>query len=115
MEDAQAARPTPSWPLRLVRWPYKLLRTLLRVIPQAIDGYFADRCGQHAAGVAYRVLFSLVPLSIVLVAIFGIVLRNDEIRTDVINQIVDALPLSESGGANVTRQIEDLASPATVF
>ena len=87
----------------------------LRVIPQAIDGYFADRCGQHAAGIAYRVLFSLVPLSIVLVAIFGLVLRNDELRNDVINEIVDALPLSESGGADVTRQIEKLASPATAL
>ena len=59
------------WPVRVMRWPLDLLRTLVRVIPQAIDGFFADRCGQHAAGIAYRVLFSLVPLSIILVAIFG--------------------------------------------
>ena len=115
MEDAHAARSTASWPVRLVRWPLKLLRTLARVIPQAIDGYFADRCGQHAAGIAYRVLFSLVPLSIVLVAIFGIVLRNDSLRHDVINEIVDALPLSDSGSADVTRAIEKLASPATAL
>jgi membrane protein len=115
MEDAQAAQQSLPWPMRLVRWPFKILRTLFRVIPEAIDGYFTDRCGQHAAGIAYRVLFSLVPLSIVLVAIFGLVLRNDGLRNDVINEIVDALPLSESGGADVTRQIEKLASPATAF
>jgi len=115
MEDAKAARGTPSWPLRLARWPLKVLRTLARVIPQAVDGYFADKCGQHAAGIAYRVLFSLVPLSIVLVAIFGIVLRNDGLRNDVIREIVDAFPLSESGGTDVTRQIENLASPATAL
>ena len=115
MEDAHAARRTASWPVRLVRWPLKLLRTLTRVIPQAVDGYFADRCGQHAAGIAYRVLFSLVPLSIVLVAIFGIVLRNDGLRQDVINEIVDALPLSDRGSADVTRAIERLASPATAL
>ena len=86
-----------------LRWPLKLLRTLVRVIPQAIDGYFADRCGQHAAGIAYRVLFSLVPLSIILVAIFGIVLRNDGLKNQVIAEIVDAFPLSESGSADVTR------------
>ena len=115
MEEAEAADRLSPWPVRLLRWPLKLLRTLLRVIPEAIDGYFTDRCGQHAAGIAYRVLFSLVPLSIVLVAIFGLVLRNDEIRTDVINQIVDSLPLSQSGSADVTRQIEKWASPATAF
>src|SRR6188472_4244818 len=115
MQDAPPAGRSLPWPVRLIRWPFRRLRTLVRVIPQAIDGYFTDRCGQHAAGIAYRVLFSLVPLSIVLVAIFGIVLRNDDFRTSVINEIVDALPLSDIGGAKVTRQIEEWASPATVF
>jgi len=115
MEDVQPARDLPPWPLRLVRWPGKLIRTLTRVIPQAIDGYFADRCGQHAAGIAYRVLFSLVPLLIILVAIFGIVLRDDSLRNDVIAKIVERFPLTESGGSDVTRQIEKLASPATAL
>jgi membrane protein len=113
MDDPTPARGAPSWPVRLVRWPLDLLRTLVRVIPQAVDGYFFDRCTQHAAGIAYRVLFSLVPLSIVLVAIFGIVLRNDDLRHDVIKQIVDTLPLSDQGTADVTREIEKLAKPAS--
>src|SRR6476659_10674743 len=113
MEDAPAAHGMAPWPVRLARWPLKILRTLFRVIPEAVDGYFADRCGQHAAGIAYRVLFSLVPLSIVLVAIFGLVLRDDSLRDDVIRQIVDTLPLSDTGSADVTREIEKLARPAT--
>jgi len=115
MDAADAARGTAPWPVRLVRWPLKLLRTLARVLPQAVDGFFTDRCGQHAAGIAYRVLFSLVPLSIVLVAIFGIVLRNDSLRTDVVNEIINALAgnLSDSGKAEVARAIEGFASPAT--
>src|SRR3954453_3857992 len=113
MEDAQAAQQSPSWPMRLVRWPFQLLRTLLPVIPQAVDGFFTDRCTQHAAGIAYRVLFSLVPLSIVLVAIFGFVLRADSLRCDVNTEIVDRLPLSDAGSADVTREIEKLATPAT--
>ncbi|MEI7760647.1 MAG: YihY/virulence factor BrkB family protein [Thermoleophilia bacterium] len=115
MENAEPPRTKPPWTVRLARWPGKLLRTLARVIPQAIEGYFGDRCGQHAAGIAYRVLFSLVPLSIVLVAIFGIVLRNDDLRAQVIGEIVGAFPLSESGTADVTREIEKLASPATAL
>ena len=115
MDEAPTVRNSAPWPLRIVRWPLDLVRTLFRVIPQAIDGFFADRCGQHAAGIAYRVLFSLVPLSIILVAIFGIVLRNDSLKNQVIAEIVDAFPLSESGNANVTRQIEKLASPATAL
>jgi membrane protein len=113
MEDTQPADGTPSWPIRLLRWPLDIVLRLVRVVPQAIDGYFTDRCSQHAAGIAYRVLFSLVPLSIVLVAIFGLVLRDDTLRNDVISEIVDRLPLSDSGSADVTREIEKLASPAT--
>ena len=81
MDDpTPAAGPGPGrsgWPAG--RWI--CFARSLRVIPQAVDGYFADRCTQHAAGIAYRVLFSLVPLSIVLVAIFGLVLRNETCGT----------------------------------
>ena len=42
-------------------------------------------------------------------------LRNDGLRDDVISEIVDALPLSDSGSADVTREIEKLASPATAL
>lgn len=115
MDEAPTARATGPWPLRVVRWPLDLVRTLFRVIPQAIDGYFADRCGQHAAGIAYRVLFSLVPLSIILVAISGIVLQNNSLRDQLIEEIVATLPLSDSGSEDVTRQIEKLASPATAL
>ena len=113
MDDPTLVPGTPPWPVRLLRWPLDLLRTLFRVIPQAVDGYFFDRCTQHAAGIAYRVLFSLVPLSIVLVAIFGIVLRDDDLRHRVIQEIVDTLPLSDKGTADVTREIEKLAKPAS--
>ena len=113
MDDPTPAPGAPSWPVRLVRWPLDLLRTLFRVIPQAVDGYFFDRCTQHAAGIAYRVLFSLVPLSIVLVAIFGLVLRDDDLRHRVIKEIVDTLPLSDKGTADVSREIERLARPAS--
>jgi membrane protein len=113
MEETQPAGAARPWPLRLMRWPLDIVRRLLQVIPQAVDSFFADRCTQHAAGIAYRVLFSLVPLSIVLVAIFGIVLRDETLRKDVIDEIVDALPLSDTGTADVTREIEKLASPAT--
>lgn len=115
MDDVTTARTSTPWPLRVLRWPLDLVRTLFRVIPQAIDGYFTDRCGQHAAGIAYRVLFSLVPLSIILVAISGIVLQNNSLRDQLIEEIVSTLPLSESGSEDVTRQIEKLASPATAL
>ena len=53
---------------------------------------FTDRCTQYAAAIAYRVLFSLFPLTIALVSIFGLVLQDDELRQDVIDELIDFLP-----------------------
>jgi uncharacterized BrkB/YihY/UPF0761 family membrane protein len=36
-----------------------------------ITGYVDGSCRQQAAAIAYRVLFSIVPLAVVLVWIFG--------------------------------------------
>ena len=58
-------------------------------MPDAGQDFYHDHCPQQAAGIAYRVLFSIVPLAIVLVSIFGLVLQDDAIRKDVLNAIVD--------------------------
>ena len=52
---------------------------------QALDDLFRDRCLQYAAAIAFRVLFSLFPLTILLVSIFGLVLQDDELRERVVN------------------------------
>ena len=74
-----------------------LLRKVVRVVPEAGQGYFRDRCPQQSAGIAYRVLFSIVPLAIVLVSVFGLVLQNDGLRQDVVNAIVARLPVTVAG------------------
>jgi len=83
------------------------------VVRNAVQRYFADRCPQSAAGIAYRVLFSIAPLAIVLVSIFGLVLQNDSVRQDVVNTIVDALPVSVAGGNDVEDAITAIATPAS--
>ena len=99
----------------LALWPLRIVRKLVGVLPGAVDGYFAHRLPQHAAAIAYRVLFSLVPLAIVLVSVFGLVLQNDEVRQDVIDSIVDWLPVSEQGGKDVEQAITKIASPASAL
>jgi membrane protein len=102
-----------SWVSRLARWPLEILRKLVRVVPIAIDGYFADRLVQHAAGIAYRVLFSLAPLAIILVSILGVVLRDDVRREDMVDLIVGWLPVTEEGSNTVEDAITKLASPTS--
>jgi membrane protein len=111
MSNASGSR--ASTPVRLVVGAVTIVKKLGRVIPQAIEGFFADQCPQQAAAIAYRVLFSIAPLAIVLVSVFGLVLRNDSLRHDVINTIVDALPVSQQGENDVEDAIVAIATPAS--
>jgi membrane protein len=104
-----------SWVARAARWPLGIVQNLLRAVPVAIDGFFKDRLMQHAAGIAYRVLFSLVPLAIVLVSIVGIFLRDEARRQEVVDDIVSRLPFTESGTSSVEEAITHLASPTSAF
>lgn len=99
--------------VQLVTWPLRILRKLVGVVPSAAQGYFAHRCHQFAAGIAYRVLFSLAPLAIVLVSIFGLILQDDQVRADVIDYVVDRLPFSEEGSQDVEDAITKIATPAS--
>jgi membrane protein len=91
----------------------KILEKLARVIPEAVERFFTHQCPQLAAGIAYRVLFSIAPLAIVLVSIFGLVLQDDSVRHDVVKAIVDELPVTVAGRRDVENAITDIATPAS--
>jgi membrane protein len=79
---------------------------------KSLDSYFADRCPQHAAGIAYRVLFSIVPLAIVLVSVFGLILGNQAVHDAVVDTIVGAVPSTAASRDDVARAITAIASPS---
>jgi membrane protein len=104
---------------RLFRSPLEGLRSVAsgvaRALPRAIEDLFRDRCPQYAASISFHVLFSLFPLTIVLVSVFGLVLQDDDLRQRVINELLDVLPVSEKGQANVQSSIEGIASPLSAI
>jgi membrane protein len=114
MGTPQTAEP-PGRLARLVRGPYDVVVGVVRVLPRALDDLFRDRCPQYAASIAFHVLFSLFPLTILLVSIFGLVLQDDELRARVISELIDVLPVSESGQQNVESSIEQIASPLSAI
>ena len=89
------------------------IRRLAAVLVSSGKRYAGGGFTARAAGIAYRVLFSLAPLAIVLVSVFGLVLQNTELKQDVIDKIVSVLPVDASGHARVDREISNIASPAS--
>ncbi|HEX4746554.1 MAG TPA: YihY/virulence factor BrkB family protein [Gaiellaceae bacterium] len=113
------AAEAPGRVARLVQAPLEhlggVVRGVARALPRAVEDMFTDRCTQYAAAIAYRVLFSLFPLTIALVSIFGLVLQDDELRQQVIDELVDFLPVSESGQGNIQTSIEQIATPLSAI
>jgi membrane protein len=118
MSDTGAVEPQGRL-ARLARWPLELLGGLARgvanALPRAIEDLFRDRCTQYAASIAYRVLFSLFPLTIFLVSIFGLILQDDDLRQRVIDELIAFLPVSEEGQGNIQNSIEGIASPLSAI
>ena len=85
-------------------------RRLAESLTGAGSRYLSSGASDSAAGIAYRVLFSLAPLTVALVSVFGLLLQNQELKNDVINKIVSALPVK---GEDVTKAIENIATPAS--
>jgi len=89
------------------------IRRLVAVLVSSGRRYAGAGFTARAAGIAYRVLFSLAPLAIVLVSVFGLVLQDTELKQDVTDKIVSVLPVDASGSARVERAISDIATPAS--
>ena len=118
MTESGAVEPTGRL-ARLARGPLDqlggVLRGVARALPRAVEDMFTDRCTQYAAAIAYRVLFSLFPLTIALVSIFGLVLQDDELRQSVIDELIAFLPVSESGQGDIQQSIEEIATPLSAI
>jgi membrane protein len=55
-------------------------------------------CPQHAAAISYYVLFSIIPVAILAVSVIGFVLVNEERRADLVDEILDTVPLTQTEG-----------------
>jgi membrane protein len=86
---------------------------VFRALPRAVEDLFRDRCPQYAAAISYHVLFSLFPLTILLVSIFGLVLQDDALRQKVTNEILEVFPSSIQ--ASVERSVVGIATPASAI
>ena len=82
------------------------LRAALGVCVRTVRLYYEDNCGTYAAAIAYYAIFSLVPLSLVILSIFGLIV--DEQR--IVQFVFDQIPLQES--QNVRDSVQEIVARA---
>jgi membrane protein len=111
LDSKPAGSPTPPPPRRRRRIaPWYWAGVVLRVSGRSAKNFAEDRGTQMAAAISYYTLFSLLPLLILTVAIFGLVLRDQSLEERVINTLIDALPLQQGDVADVVRGTSDRAT-----
>ena len=69
--------------------------TLWLLIKRTVQEYGDDNCSHMAAAISYYVLFSIIPLAIFTVSIFGLVVRDDDLQQDIAQEIVDFMNVEE--------------------
>jgi len=96
----------PATVIALSPPPRRWWRVVLQILQRSALNFSEDRGTHMAAAIAYYALFSLFPLMILGVSIFGLVIRDADRRAEVLNNLVDALPVN---APNVANQLKDLA------
>ncbi len=104
-----------------------MLSTLWLLARRVLHEYGDDNCSHMAAAISYYVLFSIIPLTIFTVSIFGMVVRDDDLQQDVADDIVeflnveagapaieaDAGAVEEQYGAEALAEIEEALAALT--
>jgi membrane protein len=81
------------------------------LVYRSVKHFFDDGCSQRAAAISYYVLFSLFPLVIFTVGILGLVLKDQQFQNDVVDAIMNNIPLSQDQGrTDVTDALQQVAS-----
>ncbi len=77
----------------------------------AVKEFGQDNCSQLAAGISYYVLFSIFPLLIFSVGIIGLVAQDQRVQDDLVNAVMENIPLSQEQGRNdVANAINDIGT-----
>lgn len=72
-----------------------VLKTLWLLTKRTVQEYGDDNCSHMAAAISYYVLFSIIPLTIFTVSIFGLIVRDDDMQQNIAEDIVEFLNVEE--------------------
>lgn len=99
---------------RVYRAAGRAFRVSKTLAAQSVKEFMEDNCTQMAAAISYYVLFSLFPLLIFLVGVTGMLLQDSKLQGEIIDVVLDNIPLSEEEGRDdVTRAVEGVAGTAS--
>ena len=106
--------PPAASPMAEANTPGISLRLIPRLFGRALVAFVLDRGSQMAAAMSYYALFSLFPLTLLAVSIFGIVLRDQPFQDRVLAAILEVLPIEDETIADALRGAANLGPTLTL-
>lgn len=87
-----------------------------QLVQRSVSEFLEDSGPQAAASISYFGLFSLFPLAILTVAVYGLFLGDDEARERVIEFVLNRVPLEKiQGSRDIRNALSAVTSNATGF
>ncbi|HEX9834516.1 MAG TPA: YihY/virulence factor BrkB family protein, partial [Mycobacterium sp.] len=77
------------------------MRLIWPLLKRTFREFSEDNCSQLAAAISYYVLFAIIPLAIFLTSVFGLLVQDSDIQDEVIDRLVEAIPLEEGEGQDL--------------
>ncbi len=91
-----------------------MIRSLVALATHAVRSFGRDNGGLLAAAISYYALFSLFPFLIFWVGVMGLFLQDPGLQADVIDAVLENVPLSEAEGRDdVSRAVRSIAGPGS--
>ena len=87
-------------------------RRLRLLVVRSVREQLDDHCQQLAAAISYHLLFSIFPLAIAGVGIVGLITQSQARRDQVVNSILDRIPLTDGGQQQLHRLVTAVSSNA---
>ena len=92
-----------------------MFKTIWVFTKQTFISFNRDNCSQHAAAITYFVLFSIIPVAILAVSIIGFILVSEDRRADLVNEILDTVPLTQTEGRDEVENALDTVQRISGF
>jgi membrane protein len=85
------------------------MRSVLLLLKRSAIEFWNDNCTYMAAAISYYVLFSLFPLLLFLLSLFGLFVKNPYLKNEVIVAVIAMIPFSKTEENDVASAIQRIA------
>ena len=86
----------------------------LRILRRWFTKYQTDRCSLLAAAIAYRALFSIIPVTALLVAVVSRALWSPEVEKQVVDLVIERIPIDRGLVVDALRAISGTSEPLSI-